>query len=67
MNMKDVLQKITRKRSANTTRDVEKHAGLPGAQTLEAGKMTTLTAKDLEGVQGGHSIISPRDPNEVTF
>ena len=53
MNIKDLLQKLTGKRSANTARDVEKRADLTGAQTLAADKMTTLTEKDLDGVQGG--------------
>lgn len=54
MGIKDLVQKITGKRRANTTCDAEAKKVSNSAQpAAPLGKMTMLTEKDLEGVQGG--------------
>lgn len=53
MGMRDIVQKITGKRRANTTRDAETNKDPNSAQPAAPSGKTLLTEKDLEGVQGG--------------
>lgn len=53
MGLKDLVQQMTGKRRTNLARNTATRNDPNTAQPAASGNMTVLTAKDLEGVQGG--------------